>query len=197
MSQPSTEPITTPPAPGQGPTGTPAAPAQTGATGPAGWDGPFDADRARKAIDAERATSAAAREKARKYDELQQAQLSDVERHQTAAATEKARADKAELTIARLEAGLEHGLTKAQASRLTGNTPEEILADGAAFAQELGIVKADPAAAPVGEETPPEKDITGNRRTPTQQPVVTPRGGGNPSAEPEPDLEKIANEIPR
>lgn len=196
MSQPSTEPITTPPA-DQGPAPTPTPPAQPGATGADGWDGPFDEARARAAIKAERAASAAAREKARQFDELQQAQMSDLEKHQTAAQTEKARADKAELQTARLRAAIAHGLTEAQASRLAGNTPEEILADGAAFAQELGITKADPAAAPGGEEPPPEKDITGNRRTPTQQPVVTPRGGTDPSAEPEPDLEKIASEIPR
>lgn len=198
MSQPSTEPITTPAPPaGQGPTGTPAAPAQPGATEvPTGWDGPFDAARAKAAIEAGRREAAELREKARKFDEAERAKLSELDQHRNTATTERARADAAELTIARLKAGLAHGLTEAQASRLTGTTPEEILADGAAFAQELGITKADPAAAP-GGETPPEKDITGNRSRPTQQPVVTPRGGTDPSSEPEPDLEKIASEIPR
>jgi len=199
MSQPSTEPIVTPAPPaGQGSTGTPAAPAQPGATEvPTGWDGPFDAARAKAAIDAGRREAAELREKARKFDEAEKAKMSELDQHRTTAQSEKARADGLELTAARLRAGLAHGLTEAQANRLTGNTPEEIHADGAAFAQELGITKADPAAAP-GGETPPEKDITGNsRQRPTQQPVVTPRGGTDPSSEPELDLEKIANEIPR
>jgi len=195
MSQPAIEPITTPPA-DQGPAPSPRPAAQPAATGPAGWEGPFDAERAQKAIEAERAVSAGLREKARKFDEAEAAKLSEIDQHRNTATTEKTRADAAELMVARLKAGLANGLTEAQALRLTGTTPEEILADGAAFAQELGITKADPAAAP-GGETPPEKDITGNRSRPTQQPVVTPRGGTDPSSEPEPDLDKIINEIPR
>jgi hypothetical protein len=199
MSQPATEPNTTPPA-DQGPATGTTPPAQPGGVAPTGWDGPFDAERARKAIEAGRREAAELREKARKFDEAEKAKMSELDQHKSAAEEHKAKATTLERENAQLRAVLKYpGMTEAQAKRLTGNTPEEILADAEEFAKELGLTAgaaADPAVEP--EPAQPQKDITGNSRTrPTQQPTAVPRGGTDPSAEPEPDLAKIASEIPR
>lgn len=198
MSQPAIE---------SDPTITDPASQEPAAKKPWGDDKDFDPEKAWKLIQdlrTQKNDPAAAREltelraKAAKFDEAERAKMSELDQHKSTAATEKARADKAELDLARLTVGMEHGLTVAQAARLSGSTKEEIEADGPKLAAELGITKADPAADPaVDPETPPEKDITGNTRRPTQQPVVTPRGGTDPSSEPDPDLDKIVAEIPR
>ena len=138
------------------------------------------------------------REKAGKFDEAERAKMSEIDRYKTSAGSEKERADKAETTVARLRAAIKHGLTEAQAARLSGTTPEEIMADGEAYAKEIGITPAaDADDEPPADEKPPAKDITSHHR-PTQQPEpATPRGGRTPAAEPEEDLSEIIASIPR
>lgn len=79
-----------------------------------------------------------------KVTEAERATLTDAEK----AAAEKADlekkladAGKKDLDVARLELALEHGLTKSQAKRLVGTTPEELKADAEELIADLGIKK--------------------------------------------------------
>ena len=75
----------------------------------------------------------------------------------------------------RLEVGYELGLPLAIAKRLQGSTREEMLTDAETLV-----------------------DLVAGKRPPaTQRPAERLRGGGEPDEAPEPDLSKIAADIPR
>lgn len=93
----------------------------------------------------------------------------------------KGRADTAEAELMRLRVGLRKGLTEAQARRLVGTTDEELEAD----ADELVASFGAPAG---GGTTPPVGTI---------RPTENLRGGGDPDDEPEADLSKVVEDIPR
>jgi hypothetical protein len=108
--------------------------------------------------------------------ELEDASKSEAQKLAEDRDSHKARAETAEAQLMRLTVGLEKGLTPAQAKRLVGTTKEELEAD------------ADELLASFGSNSTPST---------TTRPRETLRGGGDPTSEPEPDLRKIADAIPR
>ncbi|MCU1680943.1 MAG: hypothetical protein JWQ81_1682 [Amycolatopsis sp.] len=89
------------------------------------------------------------------------------------------RAEKAELELLKLDIGLEHGLTKAQAKRLVGTTKEELDADAADLLETFGGTAA--ASGP-----------------PDRRPIPKLRAGSKPNEEPEEtDPAKLAAQIRR
>lgn len=105
-------------------------------------DEPFDAARARATIDRQRASEAAAIERAKKAEarakELEDAGKSDAERREEKhSATEKENGSlKSE--NARLKVALELGLTASQAKRLVGETEDELKADAEELLASFG-----------------------------------------------------------
>lgn len=196
MSQPSTE--TTPA--GQAPAPSNATPPATG-EGKRWRDGEFDEGRAQRLIANLEQQVESLRDKASKHDEAEKAKLGDVERLTADLKEATDKATKAELTLARVTAGVNAGLSIAQSKRLSGEKPEDFEADAKAFAEELGIKTPSADAAPKDDAEKPsgEKDISNHRGTsPTQQPAdATPRGGRASEVEPDEDLRKILDEIPR
>lgn len=92
-----------------------------------------------------------------KVTEAERATLTDAEK----AAAEKADLEKKlaeasskDLDVARLELALEHGLTKSQAKRLVGKTPEELKADAEELIADLGIKKEESNPEDEGNQTP-------------------------------------------
>lgn len=94
-----------------------------------------------------------------KVDEHETKDLSEVERLKRENEKLKANPPKPDsgqsLEVARLELALEHGLTKAQARRLAGSTVEELTADAAEYAKELGIEGEKPSNGSGGSKAPP------------------------------------------
>lgn len=114
-------------------------------------------------------------EKASKLDELENASKTEQQKLTEQVAALEARAAKAEADHLRLSVGAEKGLSPAQARRLLGTTKEELEAD----ADEL-LTSFKPA-----DERP------GGR------PREALRGGGAPNEDPEIDVKKIVESIPR
>lgn len=75
---------------------------------------------------------------ARKAQEQDEATKSELQKALDRVAEAEQKAQVAMLESARLRAASAHGLTEAQAKRLVGSTPEELDADAASFAKELG-----------------------------------------------------------
>lgn len=118
-------------------------------------------------------------EKARKFDESEEANRSETEKAAAKAAEAEKRAQEAELKALRLEVAANKGLSPAQAKRLVGTTIEELESD----ADELL------------ESFKPSDD---NRTPPAGKPREDLRGGGDPSESPEElDPHKLAQAIPR
>lgn len=107
--------------------------------------------------------------------ELEDASKTETQKLAEAAETHKGRADKAEAQLMRLTVGLEKGLTPAQAKRLVGSTKEELEADADELLTSFG----------------------GSKSSGSDRPRENLRGGGDPTEEPEPDIRKIADQIPR
>jgi hypothetical protein len=81
-------------------------------------------------------------EKAKEQDE---ASKSEIQKALDRATEAERKAQETTLEAARLRAASAHGLTEAQADRLKGSTPEELLADAKAYAAELGANGRKPA----------------------------------------------------
>lgn len=111
---------------------------------------------------------------AAKLAELEEGQKTETQRLTDEAAAATARADKAEAEALRLRVGAEKGLTPVQAKRLVGATQEELEADADELLSSFG---------PVDPDAPPAR------------PKENLRGGGDPTAEPEPDMRKIVDSI--
>ena len=162
------------------PEGTQAAPEEPKKADPKppwGSDEEFSPEKAWNLIqnlrgDLEKAKPAIARVK-----ELEDASKSETQKLAEDRDTHKGRAEKAEAQLMRLTVGLEKGLNPAQAKRLVGSTKEELEAD------------ADELLASFGSN--------GTTSSATTRPREALRGGGDPTEEPEPDLRKIADAIPR
>jgi hypothetical protein len=104
--------------------------------------------------------------KAEAHDAAEEANRSEIER--ATAVIEKLQKDNAKLTHEKVRADIagKHGLTPAQARRLVGETEEELAADAAELAKDLGI----PAP---GTQPPPG----GGRPAPATRPVSQGAGG--------------------
>lgn len=112
---------------------------------------------------------------AEKLQELEDAKKTEAQRLSEERDGYKTEAEQARGELLRLRVGLAKGLTEAQAKRLVGSTKEELEAD------------ADDLLASFNGGVSP------TRTKPTERL----RGGGEPDQDPEPDLRKIADEIPR
>lgn len=118
-------------------------------------------------------------DKAKKFDEFDEASKSESEKAAAKAAEAEKRAHDAEIKAMRLEVALTKNLTPAQAKRLVGTTVEELEAD----ADELL------------ESFKPAED---NGTRPGGKPKEDLRGGGDPTTTPdEMDPHKLAESVPR
>lgn len=144
---------------------------------------PFDEDRAKAKIAKANSEAQGLRKrlkeleaKAAKLDELEDAKKSEAERLAETQRSLEDRASKAEADTARLRIAIKKGLTETQAKRLIGSTEEELEAD------------ADDLLASF--KSPDEPG-------PTTRPTERLRGGGDPTEDPEPDIRKVVESIPR
>lgn len=137
-------------------------------------------DGGKKALEAERKARRAAEKAAKDYEarlkELEDKDKSDSEKLAEKAATAEKRAQDAEIRAMRLEVAATKGLTPAQAKRLVGSNVEELEADADDF---LESIKPD------------------GKKAPAQRPTERLSGGGDPTEEPEPDMRKVVDSIPR
>ena len=134
----------------------------------------------KRALEAERKARKAAEKAAKDLEarlkELEDKDKSDTEKLSEKAATAEKRAIEAELRATRLEVAHKKGLTPAQAKRLVGSTPEELEADADDFLESI---------------KPPDE------KAPTGKPRERLTGGGDPTEEPEADIRKVVDAIPR
>lgn len=107
------------------------------------WASP---EAARNEIEKLRRESASWRTKVRELEPLakraadqDEATKSEVQKALDRATQAESVAQAAQLDSARLRAASAHGLSETQANRLTGTTPDELMADAKAFAAELGV----------------------------------------------------------
>lgn len=150
-------------------------------------DEEFDVDRAKAKIAKANAEARnlrerlkAAEEKAKRFDEIEDAERSEVERLTKQLAEMQEKAQEADLRAMRAEVAQEKGLTAAQAKRLVGGSLEELAAD----ADEL-------------LETFMPQEGTGGT-PPSGKPVEALRSGGDPTEEPiELDPARLAESVPR
>lgn len=137
-------------------------------------------DGGKKALDAERRARREAEKKLSDLNDQLQA-LQDKDKTDSQRLTEKLTQLEKDLVSAsaradRYEVALEKGLDMVRAKRLTGTTREELEAD----ADELkGWTAAETQTPPPGK---PAEDL---------------KGGGDPTQEPEPDIRKVVESIPR
>lgn len=117
-------------------------------------------------------------DKARKYEELEESQKTELQKAADAQASAEARAAKAEADALRYRIASRKGLSDVQAKRLLGETEEELEAD----ADEL---LASFRTEDTGSDTPPGR------------PKEVFRSGGRPNDEPEPDMREVVEKIPR
>ncbi|AJR18109.1 hypothetical protein GUY44_11960 [Pimelobacter simplex] len=115
---------------------------------------------------------------AERLQELEDKDKTEAQRLTEDRDSHKTRADQAEGELMRLRVGLAKGLTEAQARRLVGSTKEELEAD------------ADDLLATFGGKSD-------DKPAPSRRPTEHLRGGGDPEEDPEVDLRKIADQIPR
>lgn len=118
-------------------------------------------------------------EAAKKLAEMEDAGRSELEKAAAKVAEAEKRAAEADARALRLEVAATKGLSPVQARRLVGATKEELEAD----ADELL------------ESFKPADD--GDQPKPPTKPTENLKGGGDPSAAPEPDIRKVVADIPR
>lgn len=118
-------------------------------------------------------------DKAKKLDELEDASKSEVEKATAKVTEAEKRAQEAELRALRLEIAAEKGLTPAQAKRLVGTNREELEADADELVETF------------------KPDDNGGKQPPPGKPKENLRGGSDPTEDPEPDLRKVVDKIPR
>lgn len=117
--------------------------------------------------------------KAAKYDEVEQANKSELQKLQERAEAAERERDSIRLDGIRAQVALAKGLTPSQAKRLVGSAKEELEADADDLLADLGGTKSE------------------DKPTPSRRPTEHLRGGGDPEEDPEVDLRKIADQIPR
>lgn len=124
-----------------------------------------------------------AKRKAAEFDQIQDANKTELQKATDAGAADKARADAAESQLARFEIAVAKGLDPALAPRLQGATKAELEADADALIAQFG------AAPPGGQPTtpPPGAGVVQNLR---------PAGAGQELPE-ETDPRKLAELHPR
>jgi hypothetical protein len=116
---------------------------------------------------------------AQKAQELEEASKSDLEKLTAERDQLRSQLDGTSVELLRLQVALDKGLDHRLAPRLTGATREELEAD--ADSELWETFRSG------GEETP----------RPPGRPTEALRGGGAPAQEPEPDIRKVVESIPR
>jgi chromosome segregation ATPase len=81
---------------------------------------------------------------AKKAQEADEASKTEMQRAQERAQVAETRAQELELAVLRTEIAARHGLTPAQAKRLTGANEAELDADAEAYAKEIGVNGSKP-----------------------------------------------------
>ena len=163
------------------PTGTqdaPQAPEKPAATPPWGSADDFNPEKAWNLIQNLRGDLDKAKSAQQRLKELEDKDKTEAQRLAEERDTFKTKATEVEGELLRLRVGLAKGLTEAQARRLVGSTQEELEADADELLETFG-------------------STGGTSAPPSRRPTERLRGGGEPDAEPEPDLRKIAADIPR
>lgn len=118
-------------------------------------------------------------DKAKKLDELDEADKTESQKAADRAAEAEKRAAEAEARALRAEVAYSKGLTPAQAKRLVGSTQDELEADADEFLESI-------------------KPSDDNGKTPGGKPKEALRGGGDPTEDPEEmDPRKLADMVPR
>lgn len=117
-------------------------------------------------------------DKARKFDELEASQKSELEKLTDAQRAADERAAKAERDAVRWRIAAKKGLTETQAKRLIGDTEEELEADADELLESF------------------RTEDNGNRTVPGR-PKESLRSGARPNDEPEPDMREVVDKIPR
>lgn len=162
---------------GDKPTETPTAPASKPDADGEDWKAKYEETKA-----AARKWEARAKEnldKAKKFDELEDSQKSEIQKLTDAHQAAEARAAKAEADALRYRIASRKGLSDVQAKRLLGETEEELEAD----AEELlASFRTEDA---------------GGRQEPPGRPREVLRSGARPNDEPEPDMHEVIEKIPR
>lgn len=116
---------------------------------------------------------------AAKAQELEEAGRSDLEKLTAERDQLRTELDRTGVELLRLQVALDKGLDHRLAPRLTGATREELEADADSELWE--------SFRSGGEETP----------RPPGRPTESLKGGGAPTQEPEPDIRKVVDSIPR
>lgn len=100
------------------------------------------------------------KEKAKKHDDLENSLKSEQQRIEEDREQWKTRASSAELDAIRYGIALEKGLTKTQAKRLVGSTPEELAADADELLKDLKATQTVPdyGQGGRGSSAPPKAD---------------------------------------
>ena len=114
-------------------------------------------------------------DKAKRFDELSEANKSDIEKATGAQRAAEERAATAEKEALKWRVGLKKGLTEAQAKRLVGESEEELEADADELIASFGSDRKDPGGRP--------KEVL--------------RSGARPNDEPEEDVREVVKKIPR
>lgn len=148
-------------------------------------------DAGKRALENERKARRAAEKRAQEA-EAKVKEAEDAEKSEAQRLTDKVdeltkRAEAAEAKAHRYEVAAEKGLTPAQARRLVGSTREELEADAAAMAEELGLKKNDDDDK--NEDTDDEKPVTSGRPKEDLKP------GASNEGDAEPDAAKLAESI--
>lgn len=110
----------------------------------ASWDDLFkgeDPAKVREALDNSRKWEGRAKEnfeKAKKFDEVEEARKTEQQKLEERAAAAEESAKRAQADAARLAIALSKGLTPSQAKRLVGSTEEELAADADEMIADLG-----------------------------------------------------------
>ena len=121
------------------------------------------------------------KEKALKFDELEEKQKSELQRATDRATELEGKATEAELRALRLEVAVDKGLTPTQAKRLVGKNKEELESDADDLIASFKDEGKSTATPPSGK--PKERLV---------------RGGGDPNEEPEEsDYREVAKKISR
>lgn len=140
----------------------------------------------KKALETERKARQAAEKRAKeleaKVKEAEDAEKTELEKLQSKVAELTRDAEAATAKADRLEIATAAGLTPAQARRLVGSTREELEADAAAMAEELGLKKDEGKKDENEDEPPQDERPLGRPKEELRSGSSTPEDGGDVNA---------------
>ena len=146
-----------------------------------------DAEKAHEEISGLKASNTELQTKVTEAERANETDAEKAQREKAELESKLASAGEKDLDIARLELALEHGLTKSQAKRLVGKTPDELKADAEELIADLGLKKDETHQEGEGEQTP-----NGRTRPARVLNPLNPQGGDTGIS-----TEQLLKEIPR